>query len=409
MPVSCLRFGIVRPPKPPPPDASSPEYAEALVAFARSRGLDRVGITSADVLARSRVTLVDRRNSGLSDTMGFTFRDPIRSTDPTRAVDGARSILVAALSYADLGTDHGSDHGSDHRSDHGAEDDPSSSTVSARVARYARHDYYTPLRRALQDVALRLRADGFRAVVFADENDLVDREVAWRAGLGWWGKNANLLMPGAGSWFVLGSVVTTAPLPVASGPVSDGCGSCRRCLEDCPTGAIVSEGVVDARRCLAWLVQKIGIFPRDHRIALGDRIYGCDDCQESCPPTVRLSTRVPARSRLDGTGPTLDVVDLLTSNDEVLLDRLGRWYVPERDPRWIRRNALVILGNVAPVPVNESVRSVLGHYLSHRDPMLRAHAVWAARRLGADDLVVALRDDTDPDVVVEMNEPVPRR
>lgn len=402
MPVWCLRFGIVRPPKPPPPDASSPEYAEALVAFARSRGLDRVGITSADVLARSRVTLVERRNSGMSDTMDFTFRDPIRSTDPTRAVEGARSILVAALSYAD----------------HGAEGDPSSSpsssssptsTVSARVARYARHDYYTPLRRALQDVALRLRSDGFRAVVFADENDLVDREVAWRAGLGWWGKNANLLMPGAGSWFVLGSVVTTAPLPVASGPVSDGCGSCRRCLDDCPTGAIVSEGVVDARRCLAWLVQKIGIFPREHRIALGDRIYGCDECQESCPPTVRLSTRVPARSRLDGTGPTLDVVELLTSSDEVLLDRLGRWYVPERDPRWLRRNALVILGNVAPVPVNESVRSVLGHYLSDRDPMLRAHAVWAARRLGADDLVWALRNDTNPDVVVEMNEPVPRR
>ncbi len=387
----------MRPPKFPPPDASTSEYVEGLLEFARSRGLDRVGVTDAGILARSRVALVDRRERGLSDTMGFTFRDPIRSTDPNRAVDGARSILVGALSYAGAGDEHEFAEASDR------------SGVDARVARYARHDFYTPLRRALQDVALRLRADGFRAVVFADENDLVDREVAWRAGLGWWGKNANLLMPGAGSWFVLGSVVTTAPLAVTAGPAADGCGSCRRCLDDCPTGAIVEEGVVDARRCLAWLVQKVGIFPPDHRVALGDRIYGCDDCQESCPPTVRLSSRVPARSKVDGTGATIDVIELLNSTDEALLDRLGRWYVPERDPRWLRRNALVVLGNVAPVPAGESVRAVLHHYLSHHDPMLRAHAVWAARRLGADELLELVRHDSNSDVVDEVRRPVPKR
>ncbi|MDA0370476.1 MAG: tRNA epoxyqueuosine(34) reductase QueG [Actinomycetota bacterium] len=391
----------MRPLKSPPPDASSSEYLEELLEFARSRGLDRVGVTDAGILERSRVALVDRRDAGLSDTMGFTFRDPIRSTDPDRAVEGARSILVGALSYAEIA----------HEGPGGEtlDESPDENVVSARVARYARHDFYTPLRRALQDVALRLRADGFRAVVFADENDLVDREVAWRAGLGWWGKNANLLLPGAGSWFVLGSVVTTAPLRVSTGRAADGCGSCRRCLDDCPTGAIVADGVVDARRCLAWLVQKVGIFPRDHRVALGDRIYGCDDCQESCPPTVRLSSRVPARSMVEGTGPVVDVIDLLKATDEQLLDRYGRWYVPERDPRWLRRNALVILGNVAPVPVSESVRMVLHHYLSHHDPMLRAHAVWAARRLGADDLLELVRNDTHPDVVAEVSQPVPLR
>lgn len=387
----------MRPPKSPPPDASTSAYLESLLEYARSRGLDRVGVTDAGILTRSRVALVDRRDRGLADTMGFTFRDPIRSTDPNRAVEGARSILVGALSYADSTA-------------HDVVERPSDdAAVSARVARYARHDFYTPLRRALQDVALRLRADGHRAVVFADENDLVDREVAWRAGLGWWGKNANLLMPGAGSWFVLGSVVTTAPLLTTSGPAPDGCGTCRRCLDDCPTGAIVDEGVVDARRCLAWLVQKVGIFPPDHRVALGDRIYGCDDCQESCPPTVRLSNRVPARSMIEGTGSSIDVIELLNETDDALLDRFGRWYVPERDPRWLRRNALVILANVAPVPVGESVRSVLHHYLSHHDPMLRAHAVWAARRLRVDDLLELVRLDSHPDVVDELSRPVPLR
>lgn len=387
----------MRPPKRPPPDSRTPEYADALIDFARARGLDRVGITHAGVLERSRVALVDRRERGLSDTMGFTFRDPDRSTDPTRAVEGARSIVVAALSYApgpseELASD---------RVGHGR--------PMARVARYARTDFYTPLRRALQDVALRLRADGFRAVVFADENDLVDREVAWRAGLGWWGKNANLLLPGAGSWFVLGSVVTTAELRTTPGPAPDGCGTCRRCFDDCPTGAIVDVGTVDARRCLAWLVQKPGVFPREFRVALGDRIYGCDDCQESCPPTVRLGVRVPARDAAADPGSHVDVLGILSDDDEALLDRFGRWYIADRDPRWLRRNALVILGNVAAVPVDESVRRVLSRYLSHHDSMLRAHAVWASRRLRADDLLDGVAADDDPAVRDELTADVPTR
>ena len=388
----------MRPPKPPPPDTRSPEYVQGLIEYARSRGLDRVGVTHAGRLERSRVALVDRRERGLADTMGFTFRDPERSTDPMRAVDGARSILVGALSYApDVDDESFPEASSDHE------------RSTARVARYARSDFYTPLRRALQDVALRLRADGFRAVVFADENDLVDREVAWRAGLGWWGKNANLLLPGAGSWFVLGSVVTTAELTPTSGPAADGCGSCRRCLDDCPTGAIVDVGVVDARRCLAWLVQKPGVFPREFRVALGDRIYGCDDCQESCPPTVRLGSRVPARRVEGGPGAHVGLDELLRADDDALLERFGRWYIAERDPRWLRRNALVILGNVATVPADEWAREILGHYLSHRDPMLRAHAVWTARRLGVDEMLDSVRHDTDPDVRAELIADVPSR
>src|SRR5438105_6711215 len=136
-------------------------------------------------------------------------------------------------------------------------------------------------------MARRLEVDGWRARVLADDNALVDREAARRAGLGWYGKNANVLLPGAGSWFVLGSVVTDAPLPPADHEVPDGCGSCTRCLDGCPTGAIVAPGVVDARRCLAWLVQQPGSFPVELRAALGDRIYGCDDCQEVCPPNHR--------------------------------------------------------------------------------------------------------------------------
>ena len=149
-------------------------------------------------------------------------------------------------------------------------------------------------------VARRLKLDGWRAVVFADDNSLVDREAAYRAGLGWYGKNANVLLPGLGSWFVLGAVVTDAPLAPATAPVEDGCGPCRRCLDGCPTDAIVAPGVVDARRCLAWLVQQPGSFPVEYRQALGPHLW-LRRLPEVCPPNRRAerwpAARPPLRRR----------------------------------------------------------------------------------------------------------------
>ena len=377
----------------PPVDTSDPAYLESLLQFARELGLDRVGVTDASPLSRARVAIDDRKARGLSDTMGFTYRNPSRSTDPNTAVEGARSIIVAARSYHSDQPDH-------------------PGGISARVARYAQDDHYTPLRQALQKVALRLRADGYRAVVFADENNLVDREVAYRAGLGWFGKNANILLPGAGSFFSLGSIVTTAVLAPALQPAPDGCGTCRACYDECPTQAIVADGVIDARRCLAWLVQKPGVFPREFRVALGDRLYGCDDCQTSCPPTVRLHTRHHARiAPIAGPGAFVDVIELLNESNESLLEKYGSWYLADRDPRWLRRNGLIILGNIAPVnnsarenSVMSPVEQVLRRYLRDIDPMLRLHALWAAVRLGRRDLVESLAVDADESVREEYSQ-----
>src|SRR5690606_31670159 len=125
----------------------------------------------------------------------------------------------------------------------------------------------------------------------------------------------------------------------------DGCGSCRRCLDGCPTGAIVGPGIVDARRCLSWLLQAPGVFPREHRVALGDRIYGCDDCQEVCPPN-RREHRLGVQSAPSDAEAWVGVLDVLSSSDDELLDRHGRWYIWQREARWLRRNALVVLGNI---------------------------------------------------------------
>ena len=327
-------------------------------------GITHVGVATADVLDDARAALFERRDRGLHAEMGFTYRDPERSTDPLRAVAGARSVIVAAKPYL-------------------TETDPPEPRATAgphaRVGRYAWVDHYAPLRVALREVCRRIRKSDHRAVAFADDNSIVDRAVAHRAGLGWYGKNANLLLPGAGSWFVLGSIITTVDYEPTPGPAADGCGTCTRCIDDCPTGAIIAPGVIDANRCISWILQKPGSIPGHFREAIGARIYGCDDCQDACPISVRLGRRNTIE--LDETADAwIDAIELLDADDAWIDTRYGHWYVTDRDFRWVRRNALVVIGNVGD-PSDARVRRVLDHYRAHIDPILAEHASWAIDRL----------------------------
>jgi epoxyqueuosine reductase len=334
------------------------------------------GVARAERFEGTRRDLETRKSAGLHGGMAFTYRNPARSTDPGRALDGAQSLVVGALGYL--------------REPPAA---PAAGVAPGRVARYAWSDAYAELTGRLGAGAAVLRAAGFRTVVLADQNALVDREAARRAGLGWYGRNANLLLPGRGSWYVLGSIVTDADL-VASRPSGGGCGACTRCIPACPTGAIVAPGVVDARRCLSWLLQATGSFPLAFREVLGDRIYGCDDCQEACPPN-RAASAAPAA---EGDRATIDVIDLLDDDDARVLERAGRWYVAQRNARYLRRNALVVLGNTAD-PSDARAVAAVSRALRHVDPLVRAHAVWAAARLGRPELADRL-DRTEADPVV---------
>lgn len=408
--------------RPLPDRAAGPQPVDPswLRRVGRQAGLSAVGITSAEVLEPARSVLPRRREAGLSATMAFTYRNPARSTDPGRVVAGARSMVVGLWRYP---------HAEARRPD----------GLTARVARYARADAYGQLRVGLGAVAAALEASGWRARVVADSNELVDRNAAWRAGLGWYGKNTNILAPEAGSWFVLGAVVTDADLGPVDEPLSDGCGGCTACLDGCPTGALVAPGVLDARRCIAWLVQAAEPIPVALRPAIGDRIYGCDICQEVCPenrePERRRSRPGPDRiTRADdatraapapassevvseelvtgqvaaGDGTFVELAWVLEATDGELLDRFGRWYIANRDPDVIRRTALVVVGNVGR-PDDPVVAALLERYLGHPNPLLRAHALWAARRLGRDDLAGKLGEDLDPLVATERRALVPSR
>lgn len=346
--------------------------ASDLLEIGRDAGLDAVGIAPADPFDETRRHLEERKSTGLHGGMKFTYRDPATATDPRSALAGARALVVGARAYAKGGIAS-----------------PGTTPNAGAVARYAREDHYAELRRALAVVARHLESDGWRTEVLVDDNRLVDREAAYRAGLGWYGKNTNLLIPGRGSWFVLGSVATDAPLPDTGPPRGDGCGSCSKCLPACPTGALAAPGVLDARRCLAWLLQAKGEFPREHRVALGGRVYGCDDCQEACPPS-RVELR-RADETSAGSEDEIDLLWLLTAPDAAILERVGRWYIPGRKVRYVRRNALIALGNVGR-GADDEVATAIRRYLDSPDSLLRSHAVWAAAQLDRRDLLTGMRE-----------------
>ncbi len=352
-----------------------------LESLGLSAGLCAVGVTSAEPFPDTLDDLVTRKARGLDAGMQFTYRNPARSTDPQRSLPGATALIVGAYDYQRLAPQR------------------PLGEPTGRVAAYSWEDHYAVLREALDAMAVPIRAAGHRAIVLADQNHLVDRAAAARAGIGWWGKSSNVLVPGVGSLVVLGSVLTDAPLEMpAAVPVADGCRTCTQCLDGCPTGAIIEPGVIDAARCLAWLLQTDGMFPVDYRVALGDRLYGCDDCQDVCPPN-QIRRRRPSGAGDDGAWvPVLEVLGL---SDEALMERLGRWYIPDRDPAYLRRNLLVVLANIGDrgdPRVGAAVRSAL---LDDR-AVVRAHAVWAARRLGLDPLLGLVRDDRAADVRAEL-------
>ncbi len=355
------------------------ELADELRAIGDRAGLAGLGICDADPFPAVRADLEERRAAGLAAGMTFTFGDPARATDVRVTFPWARRMVVGAWSYAE------------------ASGNPAPRTGgTGRIARFATADHYQGLRAALGAVAGRLRASGHRAETLVDDNRLVDRAAAVRAGVGWWGKNTMVLAPRHGPWLLLGSVVTDASLPVSQ-PMRRDCGTCSACLPACPTGALVAPGVLDARRCLAYWAQAPGVFPVEYRAAMGDRFYGCDDCLEACPPGRRLLDE-----QLVGRAGRVDLVAVLALDDASLLARFAHFYVPRRRARYLRRNALVALGNAG----GRSADLVAAGYLGHPDWLLRAHAAWALGTLGGPVAAAALRhraqDEQHPEARAEM-------
>lgn len=309
--------------------------------------------------------------------------------NPSRTLARAQTILCVGLNYAPSAE---------------APQDPG----RGRIANCARgNDYHPLMLRRLEELAAFVRAETGREITYracVDSGPVLERAWAAEAGLGFIGKNSCLIHPRMGSWLLLGELVLDCELEPTSERIEGDCGDCRRCLEACPTGALVAPYVVDARRCIAYLtVESKGSIPRDLRPLLGNRIYGCDCCQEVCPWQRHAR---PTRERaLDALEPDR-IAPMLTSLmalDEQAFRQLyaGRAIARLKRKRLLR-NVAVALGNWG----DEKALPVLAAALADREPLVRGHAAWALGRIGGpaarQALEKAWQNESHPDVQQEI-------
>jgi epoxyqueuosine reductase len=242
-----------------------------------------------------------------------------------------------------------------------------------RLPRYTWHDAYAELREKLDALGGRL-GGAYRVLV--DANQHVDREAAARAGVGFYGKNTMLITRRHGSWVVLGTLVTDVEIETTPRLELD-CGECRLCVEACPTAALDEPGTLDAGRCLSYWTQATEPIPEEYRNALGSMVYGCDICQDVCPWNRGVEKR-RGRDALDPAAePRVSLREWLEADGEELVRRYDRLYVPRKDPRYLRRNALVALGNSG----RDEDAPLAEPYARGDDELLRDHARWALRQI----------------------------
>jgi epoxyqueuosine reductase len=349
---------------PIPTPAQLDQLAADIKQVGRDLGFAKLGIAATDLEADER-RLERWLALGRHGTMSYMGRHGRKRSRPAELVPGTIRVISARMSYW-------SDTARDAR-------DALADPTTGYVARYALgRDYHKVLRKQLQRLAAAIaeRAGEFGHRVFVDSAPVLEKALARDAGLGWIGKHTNLL-DRDGSWFLLGELYTDLPLP-ADAPIAEHCGSCRACLDVCPTQAIVAPYELDARRCISYLTIELkGSIPEDLRPAIGNRIFGCDDCQLFCPwnKFARATTvgDFAVRHDLDSG----DLVDLFAwSEPEWQARTAGSALRRAGYPGWLR-NIAVALGNA---PANARVVAALEARADDASAIVREHVNWALAR-----------------------------
>ncbi len=336
--------------------------ARDIVTWGREFGFGALGIARVE-LPDDEAWLKRWLALGRHGEMNWMARHGTRRSRPAELIPGTITVISARMDY------------------YPPEAAPAEAVLADKslgyVSRYALgRDYHKVLRQRLQRLADRVAATigpfGYR--VFTDSAPVLEKALARDAGLGWIGKHTNLLSREAGSWFFLGEIYTDLPLPTDE-PGTAHCGSCTACIEACPTAAIVAPYELDARLCISYLtIEHPGAIPLRLRPAMGNRIYGCDDCQLVCPwnryAQLAAAPDFRARHGLDATG----LVALFSWNEAEFLERTrGSAIRRIGHERWLR-NIAIALGNAAP---DSAARNALLSRADHDSPLVREHVAWA--------------------------------
>ena len=358
---------------------------ETIKELAISKGFDVVGVTNADNFERDEIEALKRIRDGHMDGYSWYNEERVKKMNrPSELLEDAQSIISLACSYLGDSAD-------------------SSDTLNGRIARYSwGDDYHRVLKKRiadfcadlseLVDIELKLR-------IFVDDGPMNDRAAARRSGVGWVGKNTNILTPSHGSWVLLGQVITNLPLP-SDLPLKKSCGNCVRCIDDCPTGAIVAPYVIDNKRCISYLTIELrGVIPRDLRPLMGDWIFGCDICQDVCPVNLKaLPGHLEEFKQRNGFS-TPELVPILEMDQVTFSDRYKNSPIKRTKLVGLQRNACVALGNngdkKAILPLSKAL-------CFSEESVVRLHAAWAIGRIGGREAATVLEraGDSESDAAV---------
>lgn len=364
------------------------------MATARREGFDSVRVTTPDAIPEAAARLAAWLQASHHGTMDWMAETADRRADPLALWPQVRSIVMLGASYAPA-------------------DDPLASLAQpdrATISVYARsRDYHDVLKGRLKQVGNRLSArSGGKVKVFVDTAPVMEKPLAAAAGLGWQGKHTVLVSRSHGSWLFLGAIFTTAELPVDK-PARDHCGSCRRCLDICPTDAFPAPYQLDSRRCIAYLtIEHEGPIPHALRPGIGNRVFGCDDCLAVCPwnrfAEASRDAKLAARADL----AALPLAELAALDDAGFRARFATTAVKRTGRDRFVRNVLVAIGNSADPSLAGSALACL----DDPAPVVRGAAVWALSRLLSPSRFAALREtrapaEADPGVMAEWQETAP--
>ena len=341
--------------------------------YALELGFDLVGIASADSFTDHQEITLERLREGLMDGLPWYGESRVRrGCNPSELLPGARSIITVGISY--LAPE---------------EDGDGKSRLGGKVARYSwGDDYHKVLKSRLKALVQGLEPRLGRPINarwYVDDGPMLDRAVAQRGGIGWFGKNTNILSPSHGSWVFLGQVITDLELQPDE-PSKKTCGSCVRCIDACPTDAIIAPYVIDNARCISYLtIENRGSIPKRLRPLMYDWVFGCDICQDVCPVNVKAAyTREQAFKKQRFT--TLDLVGILEMTEEEFRERFQGSPIKRAKRVGLQRNACVALGNSS----DSTAVPALVSALTQGEALVRGHAAWALGRLGGPEAIVAL-------------------
>ncbi|WP_059172776.1 tRNA epoxyqueuosine(34) reductase QueG [Bacillus sp. FJAT-27445] len=359
-----------------------------LISYSKEIGIDKIGFTTAAPFDELKNRLVRQQELGYQS--GFEEPDIEKRTNPALLLEKPRSIIAIALAY------------------------PSKMSIRVESKKGLRRgifcraswglDYHHILRDRLAklEAFLSERVPGALLKSMVDTGELADRAVAERAGIGWSGKNCSIITPEFGSYVYLGEMITSIPFEPDT-PIEDKCGSCTKCLDACPTGALIQGGQLNAQRCIAFLTQTKGFIPEEFREKIGNRIYGCDSCQTACPENKGRDYHFHEEMEPDPEIAKPLLKPILTISNRDFKERFGKVAGSWRGKKPIQRNAIIALAHFKDETAVEELKEVV-----EKDPrpVMRGTAAWALGKIGGREssfiLQKALTIEKDEDVIAEI-------